>query len=214
MNNLKFDIPNHILYNASMNSDISILPIEHIRQKIYRIRNFEVMLDSDLAELYGVETRQINQAVTRNLSRFPSDFMFECSEEEWNFLRSQNVTLKTDGRGTHRKYVPKVFSEQGVYMLATVLKSQRAADVTIAIMRTFTKMRHYAIEYSDLAKQIHELRQEVMGNKEWTKERLSAVTDAVIMIEDSMGLLEETVLDIKSASEVEKIGFLRGEKDL
>ncbi len=98
-------------------------------------------------------------------------------------------------------------------MLATVLKSQRAADVTIAIMRTFTKMRHYAIEYSDLAKQIHDLRQEVVANKEWTKERLSAVADAVIMIEDSIGSLEETVIDIKSASEVEKIGFLRGEKE-
>lgn len=192
---------------------MNTLPIEQIREKIYRVRNIEVMLDSDLAELYGVETRQINQAVARNLTRFPSDFMFECSEEEWNSLRSQNVTLKTDGRGTHRKYVPKVFSEQGVYMLATVLKSQRAADVTIAIMRTFTKMRHYAIEYSDLAKQIHELKQEVVANKEWTKERLSAVADAVIMIEDSMGSLEETVMDIKSASEVEKIGFLRGQKE-
>lgn len=193
---------------------MNTLPIEQIREKIYRIRNIEVMLDSDLAELYGVETRQINQAVSRNLSRFPSDFMFECSEDEWSSLRSQNVTLKTDGRGAHRKYVPKVFSEQGVYMLATVLKSQRAADVTIAIMRTFTKMRHYAIEYSDLAKQIHELRQEVVASKEWTKERLSAVADAVIMIEDSMGALEETVMDIKSVSEVEKIGFLRGQNDL
>lgn len=189
---------------------MNTLPIEQIREKIYRIRNIEVMLDSDLAELYGVETKYINQAVSRNINKFPEDFMFECSDEEWNFLRSQNVTLKTDGRGTHRKYVPKVFTEQGVYMLATVLKSQQAADVTIAIMRTFTKMRHYAIEYSDLAKQIHELRQEVVANKEWTKERLSAVADAVIMIEDSMGSLEETVLDIKSASEVEKIGFLRG----
>lgn len=190
------------------------LLVERVRKKIYYIRNIEVMLDSDLAELYGVETRQINQAVARNLSRFPNDFMFECSEEEWNSLRSQNVTLKTDGRGTHRKYVPKVFTEQGVYMLATVLKSQRAADVTITIMRTFTKMRHYAIEYSGLAKQIHELKQEVVASKEWTKERLSAVADAVIMIEDSMGVLEETVNDIKSASEVEKIGFLRGNNDL
>lgn len=189
---------------------MNTLPIEQIREKIYRIRDVEVMIDSDLAELYGVETKYINQAVSRNINKFPEDFMFECSDEEWNFLRSQNVTLKTDGRGTHRKYVPKVFTEQGVYMLATVLKSQQAADVTIAIMRTFTKMRHYAIEYSDLAKQIHELRQEVVANKEWTKERLSAVADAVIMIEDSMGSLEETVLDIKSASEVEKIGFLRG----
>lgn len=187
------------------------LPIEKIREKIYHIRNVEVMLDSDLAELYGVETKYINQAVARNTNKFPEDFMFECSDEEWNFLRSQNVTLK--GRGEHRKYSPRVFSEQGVYMLATVLKSQQAADVTIAIMRTFTKMRHYAIEYSDLAKQIHDLRKEVVANKEWTKERLSAVADAVIMIEDSIGSLEETVMDIKSTSEVEKIGFLRGQKE-
>lgn len=192
---------------------MNTLPIEQIREKIYRIRNVEVMLDSDLAELYGVETRQINQAVTRNFSRFPNDFMFECTEEEWDSIRSQNVTLKAEGRGAHRKYAPKVFSEQGVYMLATVLKSQRAADVTIAIMRTFTKMRHYALEYSDLAKQIHELRQEMVANKEWTKERLSAVADAVIMMEDSIESLEETILDIKAASEVEKIGFLRGKKE-
>ncbi len=187
----------------------SNLPIEQIREKIYRIRNIEVILDSDLAELYGVETKYINQAVSRNTERFPKDFVFELSHDEWNNLKSQNVTSSWGGRRT----IPKVFSEQGVYMLATVLKSQRAADVTIAIMRTFTKMRHYAIEYSDLAKQIHELRQEVVANKEWTKERLSAISDAVIMIEDSMGSLEETVIDIKSASEVERIGFLRGEKD-
>lgn len=186
------------------------LPIEEIREKIYRICNIEVMLDSDLAELYGVETRQINQAVSRNLTRFPSDFMFELSQEEVENLKSQNVISSWGGR----RFTPKVFTEQGVYMLATVLKSQQAADVTIAIMRTFTKMRHYAIEYSDLAKQIHELKQEVVANKEWTKERLSAVADAVIMIEDSIGSLEDTVSDIKSASEIEKIGFLRGEKDL
>ncbi|WP_295054339.1 ORF6N domain-containing protein [Sulfuricurvum sp.] len=188
---------------------MNMLPIEQIREKIYRIRNIEVMLDSDLAELYGVETKYINQAVSRNQGRFPNDFVFELSQDEWDNLKSQNVTSSWGGRRT----IPKVFSEQGVYMLATVLKSQQAADVTIAIMRTFTKMRHYAIEYSDLAKQIHELRKEVVANKEWTKERLSAVADAVIMIEDSMGSLEETVMDIKSTSEVEKIGFLRGQKN-
>lgn len=189
---------------------MSSLAIEQIRKKIYHIRNIEVMLDSDLAELYGVETKYINQAVSRNTERFPNDFVFELSQIEWDNLKSQNVTSSWGGRRT----IPKVFSEQGVYMLATVLKSQRAVDITISIMRTFTKIRHYALEYSDLAKQIHELRQEVVGNKEWTKERLSAVADAVIMIEDSMGALEETVMDIKSASEVEKIGFLRGQNDL
>ena len=191
-------------------NELNSLPLAGIQEKIYTIRNLEVMLDSDLAELYGVETKYINQAVSRNARRFPIDFVFELSQEEWDNLKSQNVTSSWGGRRT----IPKVFSEQGVYMLATVLKSQRAADVTIAIMRTFTKMRHYAIDYSELAKQIQKLRQEVVGNKEWTKERLSAVADAVIMIEDSLGSLEETVMDIKSASEVEKIGFLRGKNDL
>lgn len=193
-----------------MEYEMSNLLVEQVRGKIYYIRNIEVMLDSDLAELYGVETKYINQAVSRNTERFPNDFVFELSQVEWDNLKSQNVTSSWGGRRT----IPKVFSEQGVYMLATVLKSQRAVDVTISIMRTFTKIRHYALEYGDLAKQIHELRQEVVGNKEWTKERLSAVADAVIMIEDSMGALEETVMDIKSASEVEKIGFLRGQNDL
>ena len=191
-------------------NELNSLPLGTVQEKIYTIRNLEVMLDSDLAELYGVETKYINQAVSRNAKRFPVDFVFELSQEEWDNLKSQNVTSSWGGRRT----IPKVFSEQGVYMLATVLKSQRAADVTIAIMRTFTKMRHYAIDYSELAKQIQKLRQEVVGNKEWTKERLSAVADAVIMIEDSLGSLEETVMDIKSASEVEKIGFLRGKNDL
>ena len=191
-------------------NELNSLPLGTVQEKIYTIRNLEVMLDSDLAELYGVETKYINQAVSRNVRRFPVDFVFELSQEEWDNLKSQNVTSSWGGRRT----IPKVFSEQGVYMLATVLKSQRAADVTIAIMRTFTKMRHYAIDYSELAKQIQKLRQEVVGNKEWTKERLSAVADAVIMIEDSLGSLEETVMDIKSASEVEKIGFLRGKNNL
>lgn len=193
----------YIQYNAHMNTEIAI---SSIQQKIHHIRNIEVMLDSDLAELYGVETKYINQAVSRNMERFPIDFVFELLQDEWDNLKSQNVTSSWGGRRT----IPKVFSEQGVYMLATVLKSQKAADITIAIMRTFTKMRHYAIDYSELAKQIQGLREEVVGNKEWTKERLSAVADAVIMIEDSLGALEETVMDIKSASEVEKIGFLRG----
>ncbi len=197
----------YIQYNAHMNTEIAM---SSIQQKIYHIRNIEVMLDSDLAELYGVETKYINQAVSRNTQRFPNDFIFELFQDEWNNLKSQNVTSSWGGRRT----IPKAFSEQGVYMLATVLKSQRAVDVTITIMRTFTKIRHYALEYGDLVKQMQGLREEVVGNKEWTKERLSAVADAVIMIEDSLGALEETVMDIKSASEVEKIGFLRGKNDL
>lgn len=189
------------------------VPSTYIKDKIYNIRNSEVMLDTDLAELYGVETRQINQAVSRNTDRFPEDFVFELTEEEWVSLRSQNVTLNTTGRGQHRKYLPKAFSEQGVYMLATVLKSQRAAEVTISIMRTFARLRRYALEHTDLAKEIYALRQDLQDHKQWSKERLSAVTDAIIMIEESFDELQEVVSDIGTAKEVESIGFLRGKKD-
>lgn len=183
-----------------------------IKDKIYMLRNTEVMLDSDLAVLYGVETKRINEAVIRNPDKFPDDFMFECSEVEWESLRSQFATLDKTSRGQHRKYLPKAFSEQGVYMLATVLKSTQATEVTISIMRTFTKLRHYALEHGDLSSQIHELRQEMTHNKQWTKERLSAVADAIIMLEESFDELKEMVSEIGAAKEVESIGFLRGKK--
>lgn len=94
-------------------------------------------------------------------------------------------------------------------MLTTVLKSQKASEVTIAIMRTFTKLRKYAMEHSELSAQIHGLRQEIKESKVWTKDKLMAVADAIIMLEDSLSSLKEMVLEIKSTSEVEKIGFLR-----
>ena len=188
---------------------MEVLPSAPIKDKIHTIRNSEVMLDSDLAELYGVETRQINQAVSRNSDRFPDDFFFQLSEEEFAILRSQNVTSSWGGR----RQAPKAFSEQGVYMLATVLKSQRAAEVTISIMRTFARIRRYALEHADLAKEIHALRQDLQDHKQWSKERLSAVADAIIMIEESFDELQEVVSDIGTAKEVESIGFLRGKKD-
>ena len=190
-----------------MNHDIILQ--EKVQRMICCIRGQEVMLDSDIAALYGVETRQINQAVSRNIERFPSDFMLECTLEEWKVLRSQNVTLKEDGRGQHRKYTPKVFTEQGVYMLATVLKSQKATEVTLAIMRAFTKMRVYAAAHQDLFGQIQELKQEINQSKEWTKDKLHAVADAMIVLEESIVAVEEALVEFKSANEIEKIGFTR-----
>jgi hypothetical protein len=123
-----------------------------IKNRIYAIRNKEVMLDEDLAELYEVDTKVFNQAVKRNIERFPDDFMFQLSEKEYESLRSQIVTLKS-GRGQHRKYLPYVFSEQGLYMLSAVLKSSVAIEVSIEIMRTFTKMREFSMHYNSLARQ-------------------------------------------------------------
>jgi phage regulator Rha-like protein len=115
-----------------------------------------VMLDRDLAELYGVETKVLKQAVRRNIDRFPDDFMFELTKGENQSLRSQNVTLK---RGQHSKYLPFAFTEHGVLMLSSVLNSERAVQVNIQIMRTFTKLREALIDNKDLRKELEELKQ-------------------------------------------------------
>ncbi len=107
----------------------SLIPIERIASQIYLVRSQKVMLDRDLAALYGVETRALNQAVTRNRSRFPEDFMFRLSWEEYRALRSQNVILESSGRGRHRKYTPRAFTQEGVAMLSGVLRSKRAVEV-------------------------------------------------------------------------------------
>src|SRR6266550_9643598 len=117
------------------------IPVQLIERRIYLIRGKKVMVDLDLAGLYGVETRVFNQAVKRNPDRFPEDFMFQLTKEEGESLRSQFVTLKPHGRGRHRKYMPYVFTEQGVAMLSGVLNSKRAVEVNIAIMRAFVKLR-------------------------------------------------------------------------
>jgi len=111
-----------------------IIPVEIIENRILLIRNKKVMLDRDLAELYGVETKVLKQAVRRNIKRFPVDFMFELKSDEERSLRSQNVTLK---RGQHSKYLSFAFTEQGVAMLSSVINSERAIEVNIQIMRAF-----------------------------------------------------------------------------
>ncbi len=132
----------------------SIIPIDLITSKILFVRNEKVLLDKDLAELYGVETRVLNQAVKRNLSRFPDDFMFQLNIAEYRSLRSQFVTLK---RGAHSKYLPYVFTEQGVAMLSSVLNSPRAVQVNIAIMRAFVQIRKFLYSNDALAQKLKEL---------------------------------------------------------
>ncbi|HHT9128861.1 MAG TPA: ORF6N domain-containing protein [Candidatus Wujingus californicus] len=112
------------------------------------------MLDTDLALLYGVKTKMLNQAVKRNIQRFPDDFMFQLTREEFNSLRSQIVTLK---RGQHRKYLPYVFTEQGVAMLSSVLNSKRAIQVNIQIMRAFIKLKEMLSTHKDLKQKIEEM---------------------------------------------------------
>ena len=137
-----------------------IISIENITGLIHLIRGKKVILDRDLASLYEVETRVLKQAVRRNIKRFPEDFMFDLTLDEDRSLRSQNVTLK---RGLHSKYPPMVFTEQGVAMLSSVLKSDRAIQVNIQIMRAFTKMRQMIFGNTELRKEIEELRADTDG---------------------------------------------------
>ncbi|MCK5509985.1 ORF6N domain-containing protein [Candidatus Parcubacteria bacterium] len=152
------------------------MPLEKIENKILLIRGQKVMLDRDLAMLYGVTTKRLNEQVKRNIERFPSDFMFRLTKMETEFLekegifddslRSQFATLKK-GRGKHIKYFPYVFTEQGVAMLSSVLKSKKAVETNILIMRTFVKIRKLVYSYKDLADKIMKIEKE--GNKKFTE---------------------------------------------
>ncbi|MBU1667705.1 ORF6N domain-containing protein [bacterium] len=149
------------------------------------------MLDEDLAKLYEVDTKVFNQAVKRNIERFPDDFRFQLTEKEYESLRSQIVTLKS-GRGQHRKYLPYVFTEQGVYMLSAVLKSSVAIEVSIEIMRTFTKMREFSMHYNALARQIMELeRKHDKKFKEVFKQLDEIVSETQKTDEKIMGFIKD-----------------------
>jgi len=128
----------------------SIIPIERIQKCIYLIRRHKVLLDRDLAELYGTETKVLVQAVKRNIDRFPGDFMFQLDGSEFEKLRSQFVTSSWGGR----RYPPYAFTEQGVAMLSSVLRSKRAIEVNIAIMRTFVALRQMLAGNSALRRKI------------------------------------------------------------
>ena len=136
-----------------------IVSIETIASRIFYIRSMRVMLDKDLADLYGVETRVLNQAVKRHIKRFPDDFMFQLSKSEYESLISQFVTSKKAGRGGVRK-MPHAFTEQGVAMLSGILNSDRAIAVNIQIMRTFTKLRQMLLDNKNLKNELEELRQQ------------------------------------------------------
>lgn len=124
-----------------------------IHERIHEIRGKKVILDKDLAELYGVETKVLKQAVRRNIQRFPEDFMFEVNNDEMSILRSQIVTSRWGGS----RYQSYAFTEQGVAMLSSVLNSEKAIQVNIAIMRAFVMMRQYALNFQELALKIQEL---------------------------------------------------------
>ena len=153
----------------------ALVPVEHIAQSILILRGQRVLLDSNLAALYGVETGVLVQAVKRNLNRFPEDFMFQLTTEEWEVLRSQFVISK-DGRGG-RRYAPYAFTEQGVAMLSSVLKSSRAITVNIEIMRAFVRMRELLASNKELAQQLAELERKVSSHDQAITGILKAIRE-------------------------------------
>jgi len=160
-----------------------------ISSHIFTLRGKQVMLGRDLASLYKVETKVLNQAVKRNSKRFPSDFMFQMSESEFDNWRSQFVTSNADKMGL--RYAPYAFTEQGIYMLATVLKSDVAIEVNIAIMRTFTKLREFSKHYNGLAKQLIEIdRKHEKQYKELRKALDDLVSSSKLVDEKVMGFLK------------------------
>ncbi len=144
----------------------SIVPAERIESRILIIRGQRVMLDQDLAALYEVSTGRLNEALRRNLNRFPEDFAFQLTNEEWKSLISQ-IAISNKGRGGRRK-LPMAFTEHGVLMLANVLRSERAAQISIQVTRAFVRMRYIADSNKELAKVVLELRSFVLKNSNKT----------------------------------------------
>ena len=132
---------------------MSIVAIERIERRILLVGGRKVLLDRDLAELYGVTTKRFNEQVRRNAGRFPSDFMFRLTAEQWQSLRSQIATLES-GRGKHRKYLPLAFTEHGAIMAATILNSPRATEVSVFVVRAFVRIRELLASNRGLAQQL------------------------------------------------------------
>ena len=171
-----------------------------IQEMIYEIRGHKIMIDRDLAELYGVELKVMNQSVKRNLDRFPLDFMFQLTQDEWNILRSQIVTANENT--SKIRYLPYAFTEHGILMLSSVLNSDRAININIQVMRIFVQMRHYAISQTPVNDQITELRKLLMLYIEKNDKR---VNEIIIVLNN---LIEQP-----PASQPKRIGFKANEEE-
>ena len=170
-----------------------------IQRKIYEVRGTKVMLDKDLAELYQVTTGNLNKAVKRNIKRFPPDFMFRLTSEEWEALRFQNGIIKA-GRGEHTKYLPHAFTEQGLAMLSGVLNSDLAIDVNIGIMRAFVAIRQGLSQVSN-NKELEELKARMKELEAISEETMSAITD---LSEDTRKEIDDIYLALSQLADKQK----------
>jgi hypothetical protein len=157
----------------------NVLPLERIERVILAVRGRKVLLDGDLAAIYGVPVKALNQAVKRNSERFPEDFMFRLTAAETEALRSQSVTLEPGGRGRHRKYLPHVFTEHGALMVASVLNSQRAIQMSLYVVRAFLKLREWVAGQAQLAAKLASLERRVAGHDQELKVIVQAIRQLV-----------------------------------
>ncbi len=157
-----------------------LIPESEIIERIFLLRGQNVMLDSDLAEMYGVDTKVLNQAVKRNALRFPKDFMFQLTQHEWEDLRSQIVTLDLPGRGKYPKYLPKAFTEQGVAMLSSVLRSETAILVNIQIIRAYIKMRRLLIDNNELWRKVEKIENDLTRKDDEIKAIFKILKELII----------------------------------
>lgn len=175
------------------------MEIAIIQSKIYEVRGTKVMLDKDLAELYQVTTGNLNKAVKRNIKRFPPDFMFQLTAEEWEALRFQNGIIKK-GRGEHTKYLPYAFTEQGLAMLSGVLSSDIAINVNISIMRAFVAIRQGLPQVSN-NKELEELKARMKELEEVSEETMAAISD---LSEDTRKELDDIYLALSQLAAKQK----------
>ena len=193
------------------------MELQVIQNKIYEVRGQKVMLDFDLAELYGSETKRLKEAVRRNLKRFPGDFMFELTKKEVESLRSQIASSNKRG-GT--RYMPFAFTEQGVAMLSSVLNSEAAIEINISIMRAFVTVRQYLSSVNSTTKEIEELKQRMKILQEGNEDTIAAVND---LSEDTRKELDDIYLALSQLADKQKqinqqrerkpIGFIQYDND-
>ena len=166
-----------------------------IQSKIYEIRGYKVMLDFDLAEMYGTETKALKQSVRRNMERFPDDFMFELTRDEYNSLRSQIVSLDSQGRGKYSKYQPFAFTEQGVAMLSSVLNSKLAITTNIKIIRAFVAVRQLIL--NPPVDKVGELQSEVRDLRQYIEEVFTDYNDINEDTRMQLELINETLAELQ-----------------
>ena len=188
------------------------MDLQIIQDKIYEIRGQKVMLDFDLAELYGTETKYLKRSVKNNLKRFPSDFMFELTKEEWHSLRCSFSTLN-GGRGQHPKYMPFAFTELGVAMLSSVLNSKTAIEINRNIMRVFVAIRNYTLQATTSSIEIKELQERIKSLEMANEETLCAIND---LSEDTQKSLDDIYIALselatkkKNNAKRPKIGYIK-----